>query len=323
MAENLTQDAVRRLTRTPPNITRDVYDTKQGGLVLRLRPSGSHTWRLLLGRGRWHTLGALDDLTPDAARELAQGVRGEVAKARALGQIDPVAARRRSEKAPTFAAFIDKHYQPWAEQHRKTGAEQAARLRAIFGPTFKGKRLDNVSAFEVEKWRSARLKAGKSKATTNRDLNTLKAALRLAVRWRLLATYPLGDVKNAKVDNAGRVRFLTPDEESRLRNALRARDEARRAERERANTWRLQRGYEEWPGLGDYTDHLTPIVLLALNTGLRRGELFNLRWRDIDTVRAVLTVEGEGAKSGQSRHVPLNTEATEVLQTWAAREHAS
>jgi integrase len=168
----------------------------------------------------------------------------------------------------------------------------------------------------VEKWRSARLKAGKSKATTNRDLNTLKAALRLAVRWRLLAAYPLGDVKQARVDTAGRVRFLAPDEESRLRKALDARDDARRAERDRANAWRRERGYEEWPAFGGYTDHLTPIVLLALNTGLRRGELFNLRWRDLDLGRALLTVEGEGAKSNLTRHVPLNTEAIKVLRSW-------
>jgi len=317
MGENLTQDAIRRLTRTPPSGTRDVYDTKQGGLVLRLRPSGSHTWRLLLGRGRWHTLGALDDLTPEEARGLARRVRGEVSKARALGQHDPAAARRRADKAPTFAAFIDKHYQPWAERHRKTGGEQAARLRAIFGPTFKGKRLDRVTPFDVERWRSARLKAGISKATTNRDLNTLKAALRLAVRWKLFDVYPLADVKAAKVDTAGRVRFLLPDEEARLRKALDARDQARRAERDRGNVWRRDRGYAEWPAYGTYTDHLTPIVLLALNTGLRRGELFNLRWRDVDAGRAVLTVAGEGAKSGQTRHVPLNSEALDVLRTWA------
>src|SRR5690348_6433895 len=123
MAENLTQDVVRRLTRTPPSTTRDVYDTKQRGLVLRLRPSGSHSWRVLLGRGRWHTLGPLGDHTPEAARDLAKGVSGDVSKAKALGQPDPVAARRKAEKAPTFDAFIDKHYEPWAEQHRKTGGE--------------------------------------------------------------------------------------------------------------------------------------------------------------------------------------------------------
>jgi integrase len=317
MAEKLTQDTIRRLTRTAPVTTRDVYDTKQPGLVLRLRPSRTHSWRVLLGRGRWHTLGLLKDIkTPEAARALAEGVRGDVSKAKALGAPDPVLARRRTSKALTFEAFLSQHYEPWATANRKTGAEQTIRLRALFGPTFNSKRLDQITAFDVEKWRTGRLKAGKRKATVNRDLSTLKAALRLAVRWKLLSTYPLADVKPAKVDTAGRVRFLSPDEETRLRAALAARDDTRRAERESANLWRRERGYAEWPTLGTYTDHLTPIVLLALNTGLRRGELFNLRWRDVDLVRAIVTVEGEGAKANLTRHVPLNAEAVQVLRTW-------
>ena len=319
MAEKITTEFVRAAKKAPPKNTRDVYDQRQPGLVLRLRPSGTHTFRVTLGRGRWHTLGSADDLTPEQARDLAQGVRGDVAKARALGEEDPVAARQRAAKAPTFDAFVDKHYEPWATVNRRTGAEQVTRLRAIFGPLLGARPLDQINAFEVERWRSGRLKAGTSPSTVNRDLNVLRSALRLAVRWQLLATFPLGEVKALKVDTAPRVRFLDHDEETRLRDALSARDDVRRAERESANGWRLARGYEVWAPLGKYTDHLTPLVLLALNTGLRRGELFNLRWRDVALGRAELTVDGSGAKSGQSRHVPLNLEALAVLKTWRGR----
>jgi integrase len=113
------------------------------------------------------------------------------------------------------------------------------------------------------------------------------------------------------------VRYLSPDEAKRLRAALAARDEARRDERRSANRWRLERGYQTWPEMGVYTDHLTPLVLLALNTGLRRGELFHLRWRDVVLAGTPqLTVRGEGAKSGQTRYVPLNDEAAMVLTVW-------
>jgi integrase len=67
---------------------------------------------------------------------------------------------------------------------------------------------------------------------------------------------------------------------------------------------------------GTYTDYVTPLVLAALNTGLRRGKLLQLRWRDVDLTRKVLTVRGEGAKTGQTRHVPLNTEIVDVLKNW-------
>ncbi len=316
MATKLTTEILRALTKTPPRTVRDLYDTKQPGLVLRVRPSGTHTYRVQLGRGRWHTLGLADDITPEQARLLAQGVRGDVSKAKALGQDDPVEARRRKAAVPTFEAFVTDRYTPWATVQRKTGAEQATRLTAVFGPTLRAVRLDAITAFHIERWRSARLKEGITASTINRDLNTLRGALSRAVEWGMLSTHPLAKVKASKVDTRAVVRFLAADEDKRLRAALVARDDVRRAERRSANRWRLERGYDPWPDLGVYTDHLTPLVLLALNTGLRRGELFHLRWRDVDLAANVLTVRGDGAKSGQTRHVPLNVEAVTVLTTW-------
>lgn len=307
MRAAITTELLRKL----PTGDVDIYDTKYRGLVLRCRRSGAATFRISYGRGKWITLGRADVLTPKEARELARDRLAEVAKG-----VDPAASRRAERAQITFAVFVRKHYTPWAVAHKKTGAEQAARLLATFGAAFEAKQLDQVNAFEVERWRSARLKAGKAATTVNRDLNTLRAALRLAVRWKLLQAHPLADVKALRVDRAAVVRYLTDAEEKDLREALKARDRGRRAERLRANTWRAERRYDLWPPLGVYTDHLTPIVVLALNTGLRRGELFSLRWRDVDIERALVTVQGGDAKSGQTRHVPLNAEAAKVLKAW-------
>ena len=61
---------------------------------------------------------------------------------------------------------------------------------------------------------------------------------------------------------------------------------------------------------------MTPIVLLALQTGLRFGELTGLRWQDVDLTRRIVTVVAAHAKSGKTRYVPLNDEAVRILKTW-------
>jgi integrase len=172
----------------------------------------------------------------------------------------------------------------------------------------------------VEKFRSRRLKEGKAAATVNRDVAALKSALSKAVEWKILDEHPLKPVKLRKVDNA-RVRYLgerDQGEEARLRDALAKRDRDAIAARARGNEWRKARGYELLPVLpvGGYADHLTPMALLALNTGLRRGELTSLTWEDVNLPAKRLTVRAAAAKGGKRRDVPLNREACDVLTRW-------
>lgn len=302
-------DLVRKL----PARDLDIRDTKLTGFTIRCRASGAHSYRVTLGRGRVLTIGAVGVLAPHEAREAARQALADVAKGG-----DPMAGRRRG--APTWATYVTDTYTPWAVENRKTGAETVARLKAIFGD-FDALPLTDMSAFAVERWRTARLKGGTKSATINRDLAALRSALTKAREWKLLTTNPIADVKAAKVDTIGHVRFLSDDEGARLRVALLARDDQRRAERDSANLWRRERGYDLLPALGVYTDHLAPLVTLALHTGCRRGELFNLRWRDVDLVAALVTVRGTGAKSGTTRVIPLNSEAVAALKAWQPSPH--
>ena len=65
-----------------------------------------------------------------------------------------------------------------------------------------------------------------------------------------------------------------------------------------------------------FTDYLKPMVLLALNTGMRRGELFDLTINDVDLKQRHVVVRGSSAKSGKTRVIPLNKESNKILAVW-------
>lgn len=298
-----------KLLKDLPDGDADIYDTRLIGFVLRARKSGRHSYRVNYARGKWATIGRVSDLKPAEAREQAQQILGQAAKG-----VD-IAAERKRAKAATLREYLENVYAPWATAHRKDGTATVARLRRCFEGELGGKQLTEITPWLIEKWRSRRVKTGKAQSTINRDLSALKAALNRAVDWDVIDANPITKVKPTKLDRAGVARYLTDTEETSLRNALAERDAKARVARANANKWRKERGYPQMPALL-YADHLKPMVLLALNTGLRRGELFNLRWADVDLDRASLTVQGAGAKSGQTRHVPLNVEAHAVLRDY-------
>jgi integrase len=298
----------------------EVRDPRLKGFLLRVQPTGVMTYYAEYGRGKRHRVGSADALAPSQAREEARRILAGVA----LGA-DPAEARREA-KAHTLRSFLDEVYEPWAQANIRTPKGTLLRLRSNF-PDLQNRKLHEINAWLAEKWRTGRLKAGKRATTVNRDLDDLRAALGKAVEWKLIDAHPLAGVKRSKADDNAIVRYLDDDEEKRLRAALDAREGRIRAERDRANTWRAKRGYRRMPDLRRvaYADHLKPMVLLSINTGIRRGELFNLEWRDVifqaervggRVVPPHLTVRGQSAKSGKIRHIPLNAEALAVLQGW-------
>jgi integrase len=304
MKRHIGVDLVRKL----PTRNVDIRDTKLPGFLIRCRTSGVHSYLCLLGRGRVMTLGKVSVLTPHEARAVARLALADVAHG-----IDPTAGRRRGP--PAWGSYVTDTYQPWAVANRKTGAMTVARLTAVFSD-FDSMPLISITAFAVERWRTARHRAGITPATTNRDLAALRGALSKAVEWKLLTAHPLAAVKDAHVDAVGRIRFLDADEDARLHAALTARDDRLRGARAASNRWRAAQGFPLLPPIGRFAGALTPLVLTALHTGCRRGELFSLHWRDIDLPAARLTVRGVTAKSGSTRVIPLNTTIVDVLTLW-------
>ena len=277
------------------------------GLHLRVQPSGVKSYCVVYARNQTRTIGKFPVMTLDAARAEAKRLLGA-----------PVEAAAKKVKATTFGDYLDQKYGPWVTQERKAGAATLANIKAQFA-AYLSKPISAITAWNVEKFKADRLRTGTKPATVNRDLVRIKACLAKAVEWGVIGEHPLRAVKRAKGDDDSRVRYLSEPEEKRLRDALAQREVRLKAARASGNEWRSERGRDLMPSFGkdDFADHLLPLVLLAMNTGLRRGELFSLSWSDVDLHRKMLTVRASVAKSGRARHVPLNSEAVDILKRWS------
>ena len=297
----------------------NVTDTELAGFSVRVLPSGVGTYSMIYrnkyGRRCRYTIGTTKNWTPQQARDKAKEIRSRVI----LGE-DPC-EEERSNTDLTLKAFLDQDYLPWMTAHRKTGALQVGRIKSGF-PDLLNKRLDEVNAWLVEKQRTKRRKDGKVKAATlNKDLAALRSALSHAVAWKKLKENPLQSVKALKEEGGAKVRYLEPEEERELLAALDAREKDMREARKSGNEWRRDRHREELKDLDSlpFVDHLKPMVLLSMHTGIRRGELLSLEWSDVDLDKAMLTVRGSIAKTSKSRHIPLNPLILDVMRQWKSQ----
>lgn len=293
----------------------EIRDTRLPGFLLRVQPSGARSYYAQHGRGRRTLIGAVGHFTPDEARERCEKILGNVAHGRApLDGLDGAAVL-------TLGDFVGKEgdaehtYRRWLAANKpKSAATTLQRLETNFG-TWYARPLTDITVERIESWRTTRLAAGRSPQTVLRDVMTLSGVLSRAVKFKKVTENPVRRVDKPKLDRSPKVRFLDTAEEKRLRDSLAARDAEMREARVSANKWRRARKQDPLPLL-DYGDHLTPAVIVSMNTGMRLGELVSLRWSNVDFKGAQLTIEGDAAKSAQTRHVPLNTDAVDVLKRW-------
>ena len=182
----------------------------------------------------------------------------------------------KATKAQTFEAFA-------AEYLNAREPEMLAsisRMRGTFAAAsnaFGAVAIDKVSAQDVERFKARRLETC-APGSVKRDLAVLSTLFRRAIVYRLRADNPCEHVRVGRYQEKPR-RILTADEERRL--------------------------------LAAAAPHLRPLLVLALQTGCRFGELINATWADIDLVGGRLTLRE--TKSRRAETVPLNTIARETL----------
>jgi len=308
--------------------TAKYHDTEIAGFILQVSPKGKKTFYFsyrINGNRQTYKIGCYPDLTPTQARDLAKEKAGEVAKGTDIQQVKKDNQRNEVKATvTTLKGYMDHVYTDYMVTEKKTGSKIIQCINTNFGQ-WHDKQLIEINTFLVGNWRKQKLKDGMSPSGANRPIAYLRALLNHAYRQsHLIDSHPLETFKQLKEDHSKVVRYLSEDEAKSLEQAMVSRDDKARQDRSHANERRALRHSDqlnEVPKDG-FSDHLTPIVKLALNTGMRRGEIFNLKWTDIDFKSRTLAVMGmtdnkqEGSKSGKTRIIPLNVNAFYTLTKW-------
>ena len=153
------------------------------------------------------------------------------------------------------------------------------RFQAICGDVA----LSKITARHWDTYRIERLKSV-SPVSTNIELRALKSVFNTAVRWGSLERSPFNKQPLAAVPESSPV-FFTKEDFQKLLNVIK----------------------QAW---------LKEAVVFTVLTGLRRGELINLRWQDVDLQRRIFTVQSNPTfktKQGKKRTLPLNETAFHLL----------
>jgi integrase len=168
--------------------------------------------------------------------------------------------------------YLDLHAKP-----NKKSCHSDEDLIKTLGKHFAGKYLYEITPMAVEQFKADRAKEV-SPATVNRALACLKCMFNKAIEWGKASDNPVKKVKLFKENNK-RLRYLEKEEIVKL--------------------------------LAHCRGYLRPIVIVALNTGMRKGEILGLKWHDIDFRHNIIYLLN--TKNGEKREIPMNEQVRVAL----------
>jgi integrase len=171
--------------------------------------------------------------------------------------------------------------------------------------------LKSITHSDIEEFKSKRLKTrsrrgDRSIADVNRTLALLRSMMRFAIQnnWLAQSPFDLGTPLISISDEVKRERVLTFDEESRLFAAC-------TGERLVAYT---RNGKEVQAKLTGGREHIKALVLVALDTAMRKGELLKLQWRDVNFPLRTITVTAMNSKTSKERKIGMTQRVYDELQ---------
>ena len=195
----------------------------------------------------------------------------------------------KTKKTQTFQEFSKQWFEVYVKTNNKysEATNKASILRAHLIPFFGPKRLDQINGLDIENFKTKEMKVGLSNKSINNFLIVISRCLKVAQEWGVIEKIPrikLLKVQTQKFDHLS-------EQECQLL-------------------------------LDNCNRLLRDMVLVALKTGLRFGELIALEWKDIDFVNNQMTIRQSfyrgrlgGTKSNKIRFVPLLDEVCEVLKS--------
>jgi len=225
------------------------------------------------GKERWYIYYRIDG---ERVREVVRNAqsRADALKVLQVKVADAFRGKhgfKKEEKKIKFKDFADEYIENYAKVNKRSWKDDEYcldRLKRFFESLY----LHDVSSYDIEKFKLEILNSGLSKARVNRYLALLKKMFNLAIDWNYLKENPLRRVKLFSERDNLKERILSPEEEEKLLEAS--------------------------------SEHLRPIIITALCTGMRRGEILSLKWNKIDLSRRTIRVDK--AKSGKIRILPIN-----------------
>ena len=170
---------------------------------------------------------------------------------------------------------------------KSTVAGDKKRIAVLKKAVWASTTVSRLRREEINRWVTERTTGGVSGATVNRDLCLASAILRWAIDRGICDSNPFRTV--ARLSERGRKRetYLTAEEAQKV--------------------------------LAAAAEGFRPLLLCALATGMRRGEILSLDWTHVDLEKRVLNVQPENEKAGRGRAVPMTQELHEVLSQLAKR----
>ena len=312
MIAKLTQTYVQNLK--PADKLYWVRDTLFKGFLMSVSYGGKKTfyadYRKSDGKRVTQKIGDAAALPVAEARETAREILAMVERGEDPGKPKDVF---------TLGRFIDEIYSPWVAENRKTGKETVEMIRANFSFLFESP-IENITVAQIEQWRTKRKKQdGVKSSSLNRNTAALQSSLNWAVKRGIIESNPIAKLERlSERDSVKKVRYLTEDERARLMQALDDRERDIRRARESHNSWCRERGLETLPSLSNkpYADYLKPMIILCLNTGIRRKSILSLEWRDADFAEESIMVRAETSKNDKQYIVPMSDLVRDALKNW-------